>query len=350
MRITNILKVYSSCSHKLRSRISFLLRFILCLGIISFFVLKSDFSKIVEVFANINFNWIFLALCVQIVAKFIWAYRWSKVLEIYKLSIPYWRLVKAIYVGLFLGTFIPTMIGGDFFRGYWILDDKKLYSKSMFIIFIERVFGIIIISLIALPAFCILFIQNFDLEIRLLPFLVIPIASLCCGLLILHPSVFKIINRLFSLSSSTFMVNQRNKIIEALSILHSLGVKKWIIIVFTFLVQFSGISFYFCAGQALGIDIIPWHYMVIVPIVVVVTMFPISFYGIGVREGIFVLFASVLGSNVTTSEIISLGLVILVISLIISLIGGIIYIVDNKKGDIANRMNGTPTITKISLT
>jgi len=77
-------------------------------------------------------------------------------------------------------------------------------------------------------------------------------------------------------------------------------------------------------GLALNLPV-PWlGYFVVVPLVTLLTMLPITFNGIGVREGSLVLLLASYG--VTEEQAITLGVGWFALSLSVGLVGGIIYL------------------------
>jgi hypothetical protein len=85
--------------------------------------------------------------------------------------------------------------------------------------------------------------------------------------------------------------------------------------------------FFYCLGRGLGLPLEAWHYFVIIPLMVVATLLPISFNGLGVREGALILLTAALGAQIDPAQGIALGLMAAFVILVISLIGGGFYIV-----------------------
>ncbi len=83
--------------------------------------------------------------------------------------------------------------------------------------------------------------------------------------------------------------------------------------------QLAVITAALLAARALGIHIGPTALLAFVPAVAIVQVLPVSFGGLGVREGAFVLFLKPLG--VSNEHAIALGLVLYAMQLISSLLG-----------------------------
>jgi glycosyltransferase 2 family protein len=312
-------------SQSSRSRIIFALRFVFGLGLVGFLIWRTDFSRLISTLVGVDPFWLGMAFLVQIIGKFIWTARWFVLLEIFKIRVSFRRLLIGLMIGLFFNNFLPTSMGGDFYRGYWILDDKTLYRKSLFIIFIERLIGFVTLGYIAIPAIPFILLYGTNLgTIRY--WLILCMLMLCMGVLLLNPRINNFLNNLFLGVGIHFLKNARSKISHSLVVLHEANSKKLWVYFLSFVSQWVGIAFVYCIGRGLGLPLHIWHYFVIVPIQVLVTLLPISINGLGVREWILILLTSALSSSVTSSQAISLGLLITLVGLVISLIGGGFYV------------------------
>jgi hypothetical protein len=86
---------------------------------------------------------------------------------------------------------------------------------------------------------------------------------------------------------------------------------------------------YYLLGLAVGIDLPLWYYFLLVPIISVVLMIP-SVGGLGVREGTTVLLFTQVG--VSEPQALALALAYLVALWLISLSGGVLYLVQGMRG------------------
>jgi uncharacterized protein (TIRG00374 family) len=87
----------------------------------------------------------------------------------------------------------------------------------------------------------------------------------------------------------------------------------------------SLITMNYLIGLSLGDRVSIWYYLLFVPITSIVTILPVSFAGLGVREGAYVFLFTQAGMPRETA--LSLSLLVYVISIFTpGLIGGIIYV------------------------
>jgi hypothetical protein len=325
--------IKTGASPSTRSRIFFALRLVFGLSVVGFLIWKTDVSRLISTLVRVDLFWLGMAFLVQIIGKFIWTARWSVLLDIYEIQVSFRRLLAGLMVGLFFNNFLPTSMGGDFYRGYWILDNKRLYRKSLFIIFIERIIGFVTLGYIALPAipFIILYGSNLG---NLRYWLVLFMFFLYVAVLLLNPKAYSFLNNLILGMGVKSFRGERNKIQRSLIVLHRAGNQKRWVYFLSFLTQWVGIAFVFCIGRSLGLPLELWHYFVIVPIQVLVTLLPITVNGLGVREWILILLTDALSSGVTSSQAISLGLLFTLVGLIVSLVGGGFYVAGNRQASV----------------
>lgn len=312
-----------------KSRLPVVFRFIFGAAIIGVLLWKTDLSHILAVLVQMDLFWLAMAFLIQIGGKIIWAARWSVLLQIFEIYVPFFRLVKGLMVGLFFGNFLPTSVGGDFYRGYWILESKQQYPKSLFVIFIERLIGLVTLGFVALPAIPFLFTKTDTLQGNLLVLFFVLVA-LCSSVFLIHPAIFSTFDHLFQLVFRTALLDSRNKVRSALLTLHAAGSKRLMVYAYSLATQLVGIFFYYFIGRGIGLNLELWHYFIIVPLTVVATLAPISLNGFGVREGVLVVLTTTLGTGVTPAQAVALGLVATAVGLGISLIGGGFYVAGNR--------------------
>jgi len=90
-------------------------------------------------------------------------------------------------------------------------------------------------------------------------------------------------------------------------------------------------------GHSIGIQLGMAYYFIYVPIIMAITIIPLSLAGIGIREGAFVFFFVPLG--VPAAKALTLSLLLFVQMLIIALLGGILFMTSgysyNKKQNLS---------------
>lgn len=304
----------------------FYLRALVSLALVAYLLWRSDMGAILGTLRGVHLGWLVLALTVQALGKVVWALRWSALLDIYGMQRPFAHVLKAILVGQFFNNFLPTGFGGDFYRSYWLLAGRGSYRRSVSITLLERLVGAIALGYVALPAFVYLVFQRAGLDENLLLPIGVALVMLCGGVLLFHPRVFALFGLPLWKAGLLPALRFHRRLVRGLQTLHAAGRLKWRVIVLSLGVQFVGVAFYYTLGQSLGLRLQFWHYLVIVPLVVLAMLIPISLNGLGVREGMLVLLTSAMGVDVLPGEAVALGLLATAVLLVVSFIGGGFYI------------------------
>ena len=100
------------------------------------------------------------------------------------------------------------------------------------------------------------------------------------------------------------------------------------ILILLLIIQFLTKGIIFLLSKSLSLNIAFSVLVVIVPIIFVVSLFP-SINGLGIREGAYVYFLS---EMVGRGNAFALSLLFLTLTLLLSLIGGLVYVWVNRNG------------------
>lgn len=314
---------------KKRSKLGVVVRLALGVGITAYLIWRADLQQFLEAIMAIDPLWLAMAFGAQIVAKFFWARRWSVLLDIFHIRASSLRLLKGVYVGVFFSNFLPTSVGGDLYRAFWILDDKGQYTKSIFVVFVERFVGIVSLAYLALVPFLLLLRQGFGLWDGQ-AFTLVVVILLCLIIFALHPAVFDGFDRLVGDRVGLFK-GIRRKVSKALHVWHGAGKRKWQVFILSLSVHLIGIAFFYFLGRGMHLPMAAWHYLIVVPLTVIIMVLPISFNGLGLREGMLVLLTGALNTGVSPAEAIALGLLSSIVSLLVSLLGMLFYVTEERR-------------------
>ncbi len=266
-----------------------------------------------------------LLLCVQVVSTLRWSIILSK-----DAKVPFRTLISIYLIGMFFNNFLPTIVGGDVLKGYYLYKASGKGGLAAASVFLDRYAGVSALMTIALIA---IILGHSLLEgTRVVEFLLIIIASYVCASLILWVDLFHSWFMKIMAKIHFYGINQK---IEALyQVLMSYKGERSIIsraFVCSLFIQSTVMFIYFLFGWGLGIDISIGYYFIFVPIATVVSMLPISLAGLGVREGVFVYLFSTAG--VPKEQAIGVSLLFFFITVLVSLAGGVLYVkMGGKKG------------------
>jgi uncharacterized membrane protein YbhN (UPF0104 family) len=307
---TKLLSLPDSVKVKLKIAVSVLL-----FG--SLFLLgKFDLSKSWEAAKNADMRFLVAALVLFLLNTFISAVRWRLLAAAVGLERPLLRMAQYSFVGLFFNMFLPSTVGGDVSRCYYLSKGTHHYKRAFYSVMADRVIGVSVLFLFAATG---LLLgpggEALPWQLRL------PIFAGTLGVFGVLPfapwiarHVLGQDNAFYSrLNNSAIMVYWRDKglIFKCLAL--------------SLLLQVIIVVCHILIGFALGLTQIPlWYYFVFYPSVAVLGFVTPSFNGIGIREWAYTYFlglAHVDNSNALTYAIMWLGLTTLS-----SLVGGLVYL------------------------
>lgn len=232
------------------------------------------------------------------------AIRLSLILNVFGEKINIFNIFKLTYEGMFFNQVLPTSIGGDTVK-IWRLNKYKIkLNKSIFYIITDRVIGFIsllIIFFISLNFLLEEVAEQLDISefYSFNGFILLLILLLILIVLIYRKKIKEIKNKL--------IIN-----------IKKLAQKKLFLIVFlSFVIHIiTFLSFYFLS-QALSININLLVFFIIIPLVLTLTLLPISLAGWGLREGILIYCLSFYNISSEQSLAISVlyGLILILTSL-----------------------------------
>src|SRR6266545_68981 len=83
---------------------------------------------------------------VLVVGQALYVFKWGLVLDAMGLRVPFWKLAEQYLLGIFFNNFLPTMIGGDAARVYY-LGRQEGYATVATSILVDRGLGFLSMAL-----------------------------------------------------------------------------------------------------------------------------------------------------------------------------------------------------------
>src|SRR6266498_2464185 len=91
--------------------------------------------------------WFYLvSFAVLVAGQALYVFKWGLVLDAMGLRVPFWRLAEQYLLGIFFNNFLPTMIGGDAARVYY-LGRQEGYATVATSILVDRSLGLLSMAL-----------------------------------------------------------------------------------------------------------------------------------------------------------------------------------------------------------
>lgn len=265
---------------------------------IAYLYQKIDWHEITK-FDSTIVLYLLTSLSINSICLFIMSIRWKLIIDNFSTAhANIFTLYKFYFIGMFFNIFLPGAIGGDFMRIYMSNAEYKLNLKTATsFVFTERILGLIGVCLIFLigHVFTNTLFKFLDVSDKSMTFL----ATISISLLIYVTLYIKV---------KSIITYELVLVLLVLSILGQFGD---IMIVKLFSIYFN-------------LDISITQLMVIMPLVYIATIMPISFGGLGIREGVIATLFLLLGISPSISVVISILLYFT--KVIMAFVGWIIYI------------------------
>jgi glycosyltransferase 2 family protein len=282
---------------------------------------KVDLSESWSAALQANRWYLSLAVVVYLSTVLINGHRWGLLAAAVGLHKSFWRLTQLCYVGLFFNLFLPSTVGGDFTRCYYLSKGTGKYANAFYSVIADRATGIAVLFLLATLGI-VIGPGGFGLPVQLKwPIYAGTLAVFC--VLPLAPKLSRIIlgernwiTRQFNDSPASIYWKDKKLMLTCLL---------WSVVL-----QLIMVGVHILLGMALGLTQIPlWYYFVFYPCVAVLGFITPSFNGIGIREWAYTYFLTMMGADrahALTYAIMWLGLTTL-----ISVVGGIVYVAGHFK-------------------
>lgn len=274
---------------------------------------KLDYSQLPELFYTMNYPLLGVAIALQYLSIAAAALRWQSVMRSLGFDERFAFYQNLYFKGFFFSQALPGSVGGDAVRLLALKENGYALSDSLYGIFIDRVVGLVgllIISLIALffaPAYL-----GHDVLGTVLLISTGGIAGFGV-LLFLH----KIAD--FSRYSRLGFVDELSK--RMFSVYGSAQNASYQITL-SVLIHFLSILCVYSIASAAHLGVEFGAFLCLMPLVILLTLLPISFAGWGVREGAMVALFSMSGASKEAIMSVSIAYgVILIVSSIPGLYG-----------------------------
>lgn len=271
------------------TRISFIVRAGVTLLLFLFLFREISWSTLLSLFAHIKYTELLVGLCLGTLGVIFSAFLWHRLVLAESIQVDLARLTSLYMIGVAFSHFLPTSMGGDAVKAFYVGRDAGNMTGSASAVLMSRITGFIGMLLVALPTLIFLH-EQFEHELikRFLLLGLFFVAGIG-GMIVLAGFLPKMPTRLFQgawaknkivakvletgTSMSRSMARPRT-MIEAISF----GILFWI----------TNCLNYYEYAIALGLHVPFTFYLIAVPFVGIVGALPISISGFGVRENLVV--------------------------------------------------------------
>ncbi len=292
--------------------------------LIGWIVYKVDLAKVWEIVRHAKGGWLLAALLLHIFGYWVSGKRWKVLLAAQGVKVPLSLTIKSYLVGTFFNQFLPTIVGGDVVRGMDTAKPCGSLTKSLTIILFERFTGIIVLLMLVSTG-VLLQIGRFK-EVSYWPIFVLVFLVIATVIFLWKEGI----DLAFLERKVPFRLGKAiiRKISTVLEILVQFRSHPWPLIQVIFwglALQLLFILHYYVLSIAFSLHLRFSFFMVVIPVIFLLSMLPVSINGIGVRENLFVYFFAKV--SVSPEKSLALAWMAFVMILFYALIGGVIYMV-----------------------
>jgi len=243
---------------------------------------KMQLSEILLTLEKVSISGIAAASSILIISTLLTGCRWYYVVKSCGIDTTIRSAIFQIYKGCSISQIMPSNIGGDIYRILAIRKSVQQYSDATALVMLDRILGMISMLLCS---------------IMMMPFFIDILISTNMGKIIIFLFMSAILLLLLSYCLNRF-ITKKIPILHQLmhfgtSLLRFKGISKimFITLSITVLYVFSASIL----AKDIGITIDSKIFLLVIPLITILSAIPISFAGWGVREGLMVFFLGIFG-------------------------------------------------------
>lgn len=301
------------------------------LALYAYIFTSVDVSRLWTLLKAANVSLFAIGVAGYIVVQTMSAYRWSLLLGPLGMRTSFGRLLSIYFLGMFFNWFLPTAIGGDVVRVYYLSRDAGRLSGPTASVFLDRDLGMAALLLVALvvatASGTTLSVPGGVQNIPLAPlFGLVVLAFTAANLALFYRPTYHLLHKLLKLLRMKRADERVQRLFDSVNSYRG----HWRLLSGTLLlsvvIQVGGIFTNVMLGTSLGI--VTYHgwvdFLVLIPAISLISMVPLSLNGMGWREISYIVLFQAVGA--TEPQAAALAFAWLGVLLATSLPGGIIYV------------------------
>jgi len=286
-------------------------------------VRKVDWLEIGHVILNADYLFLFLSFVLSPIMVLVSVWKWHVLLRPHRITVPFSRLFVLYYVGYMFNNILPSNVGGDVVVAYELAKDTNRPFDTVASVLMNRFTGMLVLLPAAILSLIIHGQVFTDYTIVLALFAII-VASVAVLWLSLDNRPLHLLDKIFeNVRIAKKVLGKLKKLQVALQVYNNnprtlfsaLGIS-----VLFFLLMVVNV-YIGCLAFSVNPSLIA--ILVVLPFIQVVSMLPISFGGIGLREWAYMVAFPQVGIPAAVG--ISVCLLLRVKWIVNGLIGGIFY-------------------------
>jgi uncharacterized protein (TIRG00374 family) len=281
----------------MKSRVfTLLFRFLITVFFIYLIVTKVDWAKARDLLSRIDYFYLAVSLGVGVLLVFASAWKWEILLRSQGKPLPLGRCFHLYLIGYFFNNILPSNVGGDVIRAYEAGKEIGDRPAALASVFVERFTGFTALILLAIVSF----ISNLGLfgDVRFSLALGTAVAGygFVFAMVAIEGPLAFLGNRFKGKRAARLM----SKILSFQDAIRSYSRKRRALVIammLSFLFYVLAVLNVYVSSLAFGTHIPLASLIVIVPVILVISMIPISLGGVGLQEWAYIFTFSAIGAG-----------------------------------------------------
>ena len=258
--------------------------------------------------------------------------RWWLLLRIQEIRIKVWEAVRLTFLGQFFNNVLPSTVGGDLVKAYYVSKHTHLKAATLVSVFVDRVLGLTELSLLAAVMVGVVLGLGGLARLEDKPIRYAALAAVIVMGMVIFTLTFLLsagFRRLFHLQKVYQRLPIAHHIVAAGDAANLYRRRIWSLVKVV-LMTFGAHMMWIAAVGMIGFSLslpTPWYtYFLYIPLIYIIGAIPVSFGGVGLIEGLYVGFFA----SVDPSMILALALLARLVQVFWSLPGVIVAVTGPK--------------------
>lgn len=300
----------------------FYLRILVSFALIFYVFYKAGLTELIETLKGVDFFFLGLAFAITPVLIFLSSWKWQILLSAQGIKVSLGKLFALYLVGIFFNNLMPSTVGGDVIRAYELGKYTHKRAESIASVFMERFTGLTALIFLALIAFLVKVDSFGDARLTIVMGIVM-VGYVSAFPLILDQRVIAFIHKKAKVRILKKLIDKLQKVQSAIMDYKGKNSALGIAMIISFLFYMVAVVNVYLGCLAFGVQMPLVKLFMGVPIILVISMIPITLGGIGLSEWAYFLIFTKLGA--TGSLGLSVALLMRVKAVAFGLLGGVFY-------------------------
>ncbi len=300
-----------------------IVRVCITLLLVGLVLYRLDLGQFVSVLAASHWEWVVPAVGLQLSLTVLSAGRWKAILSNFRIATPLKSLIQLAFIGSFFNLCLPSSIGGDVFRAFYLSKRTgRGLSTTLTTTILERNGGLCALLMIGAAASLVWGLPGRGaVPAYLFPALIT--AYLMANLALFNGRLHRLASRLLQWLGLARLEEKMELVYDGLrKLIRNRGALARVLAI-SLLIQFGSVVVIWTAGKALSLGLPFQVFLILIPIINLSIMIPVTINGFGLREGLYVLLFAALG--VSEEEAVALSLLNALVVMLAALPGSVVY-------------------------